>query len=676
MRLLPAYPLFVKDPYFSIWSDGDVLTDKETVFWTGCDRRTYGIVSVNGKSYRFLGVAKEVEPLQQTSIQVSTFRTSYTFSCLEFDLEISFFSPLPLNDYQILSCPVCYFEYKITPKKELKDVQISLSLCEDWCYNDKGSNETRGDVLAFGNADVAYFGLNRQHVFNKTGDRYGADWGYYYLRADRCFYHNIFDFNNLSACESVSDKTALKYITGQNVLGDVKAKTTGKILVAFDDIVSINYFGEVLRGYYFQDGKNIMSALDFSVNEYERICSVCDEIEANLDETANKYGEAYKAILKASYRQVMASHKLVKDSRNRLLFLSKECGSCGCIATVDVTYPTMPMLALYNPELLRASVEAIFDFAKMDVWEYDFAPHDAGMYPFCNGQFYGVLNKESGRYGRKIDFYNGLVNGKDVLPQYYLYPKGSNIYNYERQMPVEECGNMLLICIFYAVCGGDKEWVKTHLPTLTQWCEYLIDKGLVPENQLCTDDFLSQMDKNINLAIKSIVAIGAFGKLLALLGEDGSTYTSVAKERAKEIENQFKNSHLPLSFDSGEDTFSMKYNLAPDKILGLGLFTQERREREVDTCIQNSFEYGIPLDNRSKMSKTDWTMWMASLTEDSEKRDTIIHFIYNVLIKSPGRVPFTDWVVDCETGEYKEFVNRTVQGSMFILLLKDKLSEN
>ena len=114
-----------------------------------------------------------------------------------------------------------------------------------------------------------------------------------------------------------------------------------------------------------------------------------------------------------------------------------------------------------------ASIEPIFDFAKMQAWEYEFAPHDAGMYPFCNGQFYGVKNKTDGKYGRGAG-YQGDDWSREVLPPYYLYRKGADLYDYNRQMPIEECADMILICSFYLACGGDREYITGELDLLRQ----------------------------------------------------------------------------------------------------------------------------------------------------------------------------------------------------------------
>lgn len=63
----------------------------------------------------------------------------------------------------------------------------------------------------------------------------------------------------------------------------------------------------------------------------------------------------------------------------------------------------------------------------------------------------------------------------------------------------------------------------------------------------------------------------------------------------------------------------MKYNLAFDKLLGLGLFPQEFLEREVDCYIDRMNQYGTPLDSRCGYTKSDWQMWCAALTDNEEK---------------------------------------------------------
>lgn len=52
---LPSVPLVVSDPYFSIWSPYDKLTDGPTKHWTDAEKPLTGILRVDGKSYRFMG---------------------------------------------------------------------------------------------------------------------------------------------------------------------------------------------------------------------------------------------------------------------------------------------------------------------------------------------------------------------------------------------------------------------------------------------------------------------------------------------------------------------------------------------------------------------------------------------------------------------------------------------
>ena len=52
---LPSVPLLTSDPYFSIWSPYDRLTDGPTTHWTPAVKPVNGYLRVDGKLYRFMG---------------------------------------------------------------------------------------------------------------------------------------------------------------------------------------------------------------------------------------------------------------------------------------------------------------------------------------------------------------------------------------------------------------------------------------------------------------------------------------------------------------------------------------------------------------------------------------------------------------------------------------------
>ena len=201
-----AYPLFTKDPFFSIWSGSDKLNEGNTIFWTGDIKRTYGILKINNQSYCFLGDAPGIAKMEQLKVEVSLFRTTYYFETKEVEMKISFFSPLPLNDYKILSMPVCFMEYEVVPKQMMEELSVYLCVSEDWCHDTATCGEMRGDIISFENGEVGYFGLNKQQLLNRSGDRVAADWGYYYLQADECYYHVIPDFSHIEKIETCNSE--------------------------------------------------------------------------------------------------------------------------------------------------------------------------------------------------------------------------------------------------------------------------------------------------------------------------------------------------------------------------------------------------------------------------------------------------------------------------------------
>lgn len=140
-----------------------------------------------------------------------------------------------------------------------------------------------------------------------------------------------------------------------------------------------------------------MQALQTVWRDYRRIDERLVAFDEDMKERAKPFGKDYYDILCAALRQTVSAHKLVKDMDGNVLFLSKECGSNGCIATVDVSYPSVPLFLLYNTELIKGMMRPIVKFARMPVWKYEFAPHDAGTYPHCCGHVYG-FNQDKNRF--------------------------------------------------------------------------------------------------------------------------------------------------------------------------------------------------------------------------------------------------------------------------------------
>ena len=145
-------------------------------------------------------------------------------------------------------------------------------------------------------------------------------------------------------------------------------------MLAYDDIESIQYFGDNLKAWWTQNGQlGISDALEMAASEYASILNRCVEFDNELwNETLNAGGKNYADLCVLAFRQSIAAHKLVKDTQGNILFLSKENFSNGSIGTVDVTYPSAPMYLKYNPDLLKGMLNPIFYYSESGKWTKPF----------------------------------------------------------------------------------------------------------------------------------------------------------------------------------------------------------------------------------------------------------------------------------------------------------------
>jgi len=641
-----SVPLVVHDPFFSIWSPADHLYDNDLVHWSGARQKIRAYIQVDGKRYAFLGSSKEYQAIPQKYIDVTATATEYVFENDEVVLKCRFTSPLLLDDMLLVSRPCTYVDFEVE-KKNAKEVELNFNLSAEVVrrYKDRviGFDGKRKDFI------YSFLGRAVQFPLGGSDDTVPIDWGYAYLATQDKTANIHFD----SASESISLQMQLE-----------DRKQTG-IILAYDDLVSINYFGQWRRGYWTNTYANILDAISGAFNDKEETLRKADLFDKDMEKKAYEIGgDAYAYLCNMSYRQTVAAHKLITDEEGEIIFLSKENNSNGCVGTVDVSYPSSPLFLLHNTEYVKGMLRPIFRFAACDVWEYDFAPHDVGRYPYAWGQVY-AYKPAYGKDAPEKVIWKEFNSG--VYPPFYMYPEGSDVYRMDFQMPVEECGNMLIMMAEVCRKDGNADFAKPHWNVLKQWKNYLVKYGADPGDQLCTDDFAGNLAHNVNLSVKAIMGIEAYSMIAEMLGDkdEAEYYHKLAKEMAADWEKRADaGDHYMLTFGN-PDSWSLKYNLVWDKMWRSNIFSEKVIEKEMAYYVDKTDVYGTPLDNRSTYTKSDWILWCSAMAKDREQAKKLIEPVANYLENSVNRVPFCDWY-HADSARICYFIARSVQGGIFM----------
>ena len=656
MERYPAIPLITHDPYFSIWTAHDRMTDGETTHWSGLPQTLRGKLTVDGKEFRILGGGVE-EAAQQTGVEVRATTTRARFLAAGVQLDVTFTSPLLMDDLERLSMPITLIHVRMASiDGAAHQCVCSLSVHHDVCSFRQPVSAITGDQFALTDGCVlAWMGRRQQTPLGHSGDLVTIDWGYAIAAGRDARYENDGEAAQITLCVS------------QTVESDAAAEDD--FLLAYDDMVSMQYMGTMCKAWYAREGMPITQAVAETWAQRESLYRRCEEFDVQLEKEAYQLGgEEYSCITAIAYRQVVAAHKLIADDQGRMVFLSKENDSNGCTATVDISYPSSPMFLLYNSMLVRAFLQPILRYASSPMWPFEYAPHDIGRYPYATGQAYG-LGMTSANVTRGTHHGN-RAEEMETYPPFYLYPTMPELFDEDYQMPIEECGNMLILMAACLRADGDASLAQEYHGLLKRWKDYLAENGKDPGQQLTTDDFAGHTTRSMNLAAKALLGVACYAYIAGCCGWDGEA--EACQQTVQEMADFWK-AHIPaqgctpLSF--GSEGWSMKYNMIWDKLFGFSLFEQAFYENEVDEYLCRCNTYGCPLDSRASYTKSDWLVWCASMTENGDKFQRMIRPLARYLEETPTRVPFGDWY-DTVTGRYMRFIARSVQGGVFMPLLK------
>ena len=585
----------------------------------------------------------------QQQVNITATQTQYQFAAGPVRLDVTFTSPLLLNDLEVLARPASYvtFQAQATDGKP-HAVQLYFGASPQLATN------TPDQVVEWqrstaGPLTLLRTGTKEQKVLGTKGDNVRIDWGYLYIGVDKqaetrlapadvsrlAFQQSgVLPKNDDPAPARAANNKPIELAAVWN-LGNVSSASASRHLVlGYDDLYSVEYFGQKLRPWWRRDGATAEQMLQAAEKDYTRLMQACAQFDAEVVKEATAVGgKSYAQLCELAYRQAIAAHKVVAGPDKKPLFFSKENFSNGSIGTVDITYPSAPLFLRYNPTLLKGMMDPIFYYTESGKWTKPFAAHDVGTYPLANGQTYG------------------------------------------EDMPVEESGNMLILAAAIAAAEGNADYAKQHWAALTTWANYLKKEGLDPANQLCTDDFAGHLAHNANLSVKAILGLASYGRLAGLQGDQATAtaYQKLARDMAQEWMKMARDGdHYGLTFDK-KGTWSQKYNLVWDKLLRLGVFPPEVAATEIKYYLTKQQPFGLPLDSRKTYTKSDWIIWTATMATSPQDFERIIQPVYRYAAETPDRIPLSDWHETID-GKSVGFRARSVVGGYFIKMLEKDLA--
>jgi hypothetical protein len=644
----PAVPLVANDPYLSIWSQADHLTDDVTRHWTNQPHPLVSLIRIDGQSYRLMGNDPAGLPaLPQTALQVTPTRSIYEFDDTHVHVTLTFMTPLLPDDLDVLSRPATYLTWAVKSvdgKSHTVSLYDSTSSALTVNVQDTAvtwQRETDGPLTALKT------GAAIQTLFDPRGDDTRINWGYAYVAAptgqsQACLGGNdvlikSFTDNGMLPAQDDAPPRAVK--DNQPVmafifdLGSVGSDEISRhVIVAYDELYEIELSGEKLLPYWKRNGATMQQLLPTMETDYPDLVEKCKSFDQNLTaDMTTVGGERYAQICALAYRQSLAGCGIAADANKQPLLFTKENTSNGDIATVDVIFPMEPVLLFLSPALAKASVVPVLLYAADARWKFPNAPHDLGHYPVASA---------TGAAGEA--------------------------------MVIEESGNMIIMCDAIAKADGNADFSSPWWPQLTQWAKYLEQYGLDPEEQLCTDDFMGRLAHNSNLSVKAIMGLAAYGDLCARRGDavTAKKYADLAKADAEHwVKSAGDGDHYRLAFNQ-PNTWSQMYNLVWDRLLGLNIFPPSVAKDEIASYKTKMQPYGLPLDSRGMRTKTDWSVWTATLADDKPTFESFISPIYDFLNQTSARIPLADLYT---TNDLKPggFHARPVVGGLFIKMLSD-----
>ncbi|OCK79634.1 glutaminase GtaA [Lepidopterella palustris CBS 459.81] len=636
----PSLPLAVKSPYLSTWLDagrdggnGGYLPGQWPQFWTNQVTGWTGLIRVDGTTYTWMGNPIGPALAEQVTYEYTSTKSIFTIDVAgKLAMNITFLSPITPDDMMRQSLVFSYMNVEVTSMDgTTHDVQL---------YSDISAGQ------------IAYHHVFKQDqaLFSENDDQ--AEWGDCKLTHQSGIDKDVRGAFTSNGKLGNTNDTNYRAINNQwPVFGfsvDLGKVGTYPVDTLFSlglcQTQAVQFAGnggtQALPSLWTSFFTDERQALSFFHQDYSTSLNLSTDFDQRVArDSVAAAGQNYLTITSLSARQAFGATQLVGSWSSKYYLFLKEISSDGNVQTVDVVFPAFPFFLYANPTLLKLLLDPLFENQEAGLYSQMYSMHDLGThYPNGTG-----------------------------------HPAGDDEY-----MPVEECGNMLLMTLAYAQQANDIGYLIQHYPILHQWNEYLVNYSLYPAFQVSTDDFAGSLANQTNLALKGIIGIAAMAEIAHLTGNhhDAGIFTNISYNfintwQSLAISKNTYPPHTTLSYGD-EDSNGLLYNLYSDKLLSLNLVPSSVYD------MQSAFygssgvaqKYGVPLDTRHNYTKGDWEIWTAAISDEST-RDMFIQKVATWISETPTQRALTD-LYDTISGDWPidgpQFASRPVMGGTFALL--------
>ena len=584
------------------------------------------LATVDGEAYNVFGVASPANGTKSATLKSGNYtstHSSFEITAGNALLTLDFFSPVSLSNYVRQSLPFSYLTITAAGLNGAKpNVTIYSDIDDSWTGQ---SSNTAKTFSTFEGSSIYELSANGQATYSQSPNEQ-ALWG------QAVFASKVVDDTKLSSGSGSSNTVRGQFIKDGSIseansnwqptaadnvvafshsLGEVGSGTTVRLAIGYVREAAINYLGEPQTHYYRSQYPDTASAVNHFLDDYEDAYQEGQGLDSQIQNTGTSVaGSKYADILALSLRQIFGAIDVTipnstLDTANASAFI-KEISSDGNANTVDIIYGMLPFFYSLSPEWIRLLLGPIMQYLATGGWPYpQYAIHDIGEnYPNATGHNDGQAE----------------------------------------MMPVEESGDLLILFLAYQQATGDKSFATTYANLLKTYAEYVQKNGLYPVFQLSTTDGLGAFTNMTSLAVKSAVALSAYGELVgsSQYSDLGLSFASTVLRNGlgTRVSSATKEEYLTLTYATA--AWYLHFNLYPVPLLGLNTFNSSVFKDQTDFYPTVRAEAGIPIDQGAQWGKTDWDFWVAGYATSTSLRDQIVEDVWNYISNQKNIMPFSD----------------------------------